>query len=275
MIRYTLLAGMIFLLNACTTIEIAERDAFDVKRTILAKDFKDTEYTLNELHIPSDSLLLETWWITQPDAKGTVLYYGGNGFVREVSYNIIHSILGQNMNLMVFNYRGYGRNKGKPSISGLKQDGLAAYQYMRDSLRVDPSELVIHGHSLGTFVATYVKARREAAGLVLQSPLTNADDMTKALVPWFLRPLVKFDIDERLLAEDNISEIKKIEQPLLFICGTKDHITPPTMAETLYKEANAPDKRLEMIKGGGHNDLDERNDYQRNIRKFYHGLMKE
>ena len=264
------MASLMMLLISCTTIEISEKDAFDVKRTVYPEDFEDTPYTLTHRKIRSDSLALDAWWLSSPDARGTVLYFGGNGFVKEIGYHIIFSILGQDMNLLVFNYRGYGRNPGKPSIAGLKADGIAAYHHVRDSLNITPEELIIHGHSVGTFVATYVAARKDLAGLVLQSPITNAEDMTDALVPNILKPLVNFEIAQVLQQENNLEEIQAVSEPLLVTCGTDDNITPKAMAKSLHDHAPMEEKKLKLIKGGSHNNLDENPTYQKHIRRFYH-----
>lgn len=263
------------LVFGCTTIEIAEEDAFDVKRTVYPEDFRDTPYQLEKVSFPSGEHRLRAWWITQPDAAGTVLYYGGNGFVKETGYHIVFSILEQGMNLMVFNYRGYGRNPGKPTVKGLKTDGMAAYHFLRDSLQVSADKLVLHGHSLGTFVATYVHVNEEASGLVLQSPLTNARDMTDALVPTLLEPLINFEIDEALLKEDNLREIRKVQGPLLLTCGTEDRITPPVMAEKLYEAAGSPQKTLQLIEDGGHNNLDSMKSYQKAISSLYAKALQQ
>lgn len=269
------LAGFFFLLTSCTTIELSESDAFDVKRTIYPQDFANSPYQLTRHTLQSGAYPLESWWITQPNARGTVLYFGGNGFVMAMGHNIIHSILQQQMNLLVFNYRGYGRNKGEPSVAGLKTDGNAAYQFLTDSLGVPPGKIIVHGHSLGSFVATHIATNHPVAGLVLQSPLTNAQDMTEALVPSLLRPLIRFDIAPELQAEDNLAAITKVHTPLLVTCGTDDKITPQVMAEKLYETATTKNKQLKLIEGGGHNNLNTMPAYQQALRKFYRKATQE
>ena len=268
--KLIILASFLVLLVSCTTIEIKERDVFDVKRTIHVENFNQMPYQLEEMRIKTpDSIGLESWFIVSPNANKTVLYFGGNGFVIETSYHIITSILKQNVNLLVFNYRGYGRNEGIPSIEGIKSDALAAYDYLVSEKGIKADNIILHGHSMGTFLATYTANQRGSSALVLESPITDLNDWSATAVPWFLRPFLKFEADSALLKNSNLREIKKLDMPLLLIAGTDDKITPHQMAEKLYRTSGSEKKHLLIIKNGGHNNLPEMEIYRRALNCFY------
>ncbi len=259
---------------SCTTVNLTEKDAFDIKRTITPEFFENSSFEVEEVQIQSgDSLVLNGWYIHHDSSNGTVLYFGGNGFVMVTSYHIINSIIDQTVNLLVFDYRGYGENPGKPTVEGLKQDGLAAYNFLVSEKGIRPKNLAIHGHSLGSYIATYVASERQAAGLTLECPITDAKDWTGMLMPWFLKPLVKFDIETVLLENSNLERITKIEKPVLILAGESDPITPPGMAEKLYKAAKSSDKTLSIINGGGHNDLPLREMYKNSLNEFYRKIF--
>jgi len=265
---------LIITINSCTTVHIRERDAFDIKRTISTAYFNDQNLELTEVTFPTpDSLALDGWFIKNPNARGTILYFGGNGFVRVASYHIINTLLQQPMNLMVFDYRGYGQNPGTPTVEGLKLDGLAAYDYLLGEEKIAPNSIILHGHSLGSFIATFVATQRSAAGLILECPITDAKDWTKRLMPWFFKPLVKFDIDPVLLANSNLKRIQKLELPLLFVGGEKDNITPASMTEKLFETARSNHKQIKIIEGGGHNDLPQRPAYQQELTAFLNKIF--
>ncbi|MCI0495951.1 lysophospholipase [candidate division KSB1 bacterium] len=266
---FVLLISLLLLLS-CTTIKLTEKEAFNVKRTISPEYFENTIFKLEKVSIPSgDRLLLTGWFIKNDSATGTVLYYGGNGFVMAISYDIIKSIIDQNVDLLVFDYRGYGENAGTPTVPGLKTDGLAAYDFLVQEKKIDPKRLIIHGHSMGSFIAAYVADNREAAGLVLECPITDAKDWTGMLVPWFLKPFVKFEIELSLLENSNVARITSIEKPLLIFAGDKDQVTPSKMAEKLFEAAKSTDKKLVIIENGGHNDLPQRSEYTNALKEFY------
>jgi len=269
MIRYVfliLLMGM----ASCTTIKIDEADVFDVKRTIGPEYFKQTPLGLEEVtFVAGEDLHLKGWFITHPSAKGTVLFYGGNGFLKETARWLIKSITDQQMNLFVFNYRGYGDNPGKPSVSGIKTDGMAAYNYLVHARNIDPSQIIIHSHSLGTLIGSYVAEQKSSAGLVLESPITDAKDYTDKLLPKLLRPFIRFDVDSSLLMDSNTNRISRISVPLLVVVGKNDPITPPAMAKTLYRVSVSHEKSLKILKNGSHNDLPQREDYRLILSRFY------
>ncbi len=278
MLRKNLFAVVLLtlFLSSCTTIKLTEKDAFDVKRTISADHFKETIFKLEEVQIPTaDSLKLSGWFIKNPTATATVLYFGGNGFLMVTSFYIIKAIIDQNVNMLVFDYRGYGQNDGVPSVAGLKSDGLAAYDFLIHEKQVIPQKLIIHGHSLGSFIASFVASERSAAGLVLECPVTDAKDWTGRLVPWFLKPLVRFEIEPPLLENSNVKRLSAIETPLLILAGGNDQITPPGMAEKLFNVAKSSDKQLKIIPEGGHNDLPQREEYGAALSGFYERILED
>jgi fermentation-respiration switch protein FrsA (DUF1100 family) len=261
---------IILVLTTCTTIEIKEQDIFDIRRTISTEYFSQSGLELEQVTFEAEKdMPLNGWFIRHPSAQGTVLFYGGNGFLKETAHWIIKSITDQQMNLFTFNYRGYGKNPGEPTISGIKADGLAAYQYLVDQRNISPSKIIIHGHSLGTLIGLYVAEKRPSAGVVLESPLTDAEHFTEEIMPNILKPFIQFKVDSTLLKDSNIDRISKIQVPLLILVGKEDPITPPAMARKLYRVAVSSDKRLMVLKDGTHNDLPERDDYQRIINDFY------
>lgn len=270
MYRLIILLAFFVFMASCTSIIINEGDVFDVKRTIHIESLNQMAYHVEETRIITpDSIELESWFIDNPETDRTVLYLGGNGFVMETSYHIITSILKQNVDLLVFNYRGYGRNKGVPSIEGIKSDALAAYDYLVGEKNIKADNIILHGHSMGTFLATYTASQRGSSALLLESPITDLNDWSETALPWFLRPFLKIEADSALLKNSNLLQIKQLDMPLLLISGKDDNITPPQMAEKLYHTSVSQKKYLLIIKNGGHNNLPEMEIYGRALNRFY------
>lgn len=266
---------MLFSLNSCKTINIKEQDAFDAKKTVTADLLKSTGIAVDEITFqPDDTTLIHAWYLTREDARGTVLYLGGNGFLLAIAGDILGSIYEQGMNVFAFDYRGYGQSSGRPSVDGLKHDAQAAYQYITTQKQIHPDQLIIHGHSMGSMLALWLANQNPAAGVVLESPVTDVKDLTDRLVPFFLKPFISFKLDEELLQVSNREEIKKLEKPVLIITGEDDQVTPKEMAEDLYKKAVVSRKNLYIIEDGGHNDLPLKNVYKEQLAIFYNGLLE-
>lgn len=255
---------------SCTTIKIQERDAFDAKKTVTANDFAREGIKIDELYFNSDDTTrIRAWHLQHEKPKGTVLYLGGNGFLLAISRDILTSIYNQKVNVFAFDYRGYGQSAGKPSVKGIKRDAQSAYNYIIEKVRVQQQNLIIHGHSMGSFFALWLANNNPAAAVVLESPITNVEDLTDRLVPWMVKPFISFEIDPQLANENNLTEIIKLQKPVLIISGENDNITPKGMAETLYEEAKVFEKELVIIEDGGHNNLPLNMDYQSELKIFY------
>ena len=253
---------LLLLLTACTvfagcsTIQIDEEDVFIPKPSVTPHRFPVDGVQLAEHSIAvADSVRLNAWHLTQPDAEATVLFFGGNGFYLVQSLGYIQALTDLPVNLVMWDYRGYGVSDGAPSVPAFKSDALTVYRYTVDSLGVSPHRLLLHGHSLGTFLASYVATEREAGGVVLENPATSVNGWVRSVIPWYIRLFVSVEIDETLRAESNATRVRSIQTPLFIAGGTDDQVTAPDMARELYDAASSPQRHLVMVEGGGHNEL--------------------
>lgn len=265
---------IVVLVAGCNTIPITEDDVFMPKPSVTPASFDVDGVQLEELYFAvDDSVRLNAWHLTRPDARATVLFFGGNGFYLVQSLGYIRALTQHPVNVFMFDYRGYGRSEGTPSVPAFKRDALAAYQQVRDRLGVPADRIVVHGHSLGTFLATYVGTERPVGGIVLENPATDVNDWVNGLAPWYVRLFVSFEVDEDLQDESNVGRLQRMPSvPLFIVAGGQDNITAPEMARTLYAEAATTQKQLVVIPDGGHNQLYETDAYQAGYRQLLETL---
>ena len=266
------------LVTACNTIEIREESAFDAHRTITPERFDVSGFTLHEQTVvTSDGEQLDSWFLEHENARATVLYLGGNGFLMVKSRPLIEAYAQAGVNLMLFDYRGYGMSSGSPSVEGLKKDAAGAFEAAVNTIAASADDIhpehthriFIHGHSMGSLLAGWLVERSQVDGYVLESPISNVSDWTGGLVPFLLKPFIRFDIDPVLAQEDNISRVANIRSPLLIIAGERDEITPIHMAETLYEASGSASRQKIRIPEGGHNDLPVYELYAEALRIFF------
>ena len=263
MIRLLLIATVAVLLVGCSTIQIDESDVFLPKPSVTPATFDVPGVTLTQHRIPvDDTVQVDAWHLTQPDAEATVLFFGGNGFYLVQSLGYIRALTDFPVNVVMWDYRGYGNSGGQPTVPAFKADALGVYRYATDSLGADPNRLIVHGHSLGTFLATLVASERRAAGVVLENPATDVDGWVESVVPWYIRLFVNVEVDATLRGESNVERLQEIAAPLLLVGGSEDNVTTPDMARTLHAEATAPHNELVIVDGGGHNELYEAAPYR-------------
>ena len=253
----------LMLSSGCSTIQIDEEDVFLPKPSVTPESFAVDGVTLTEHYFAAnDTLSLNAWHLTQPDAEATVLFFGGNGFYLVQSLGYIQALTDLPLNVVMWDYRGYGTSDGAPSVPAFKADALAAYRFATDSLGVAPDRLIVHGHSLGTFLASYVGTERRVAGVVLENPATDVQGWVRSVIPWYIRLFVSVEVDSTLRNESNQARLQAIDRPLLVVGGTEDPVTAPEMARTLHEEAASPKKQLVMVEDGGHNELYDDPDYK-------------
>jgi len=187
----------------------------------------------------------------------TVLYFGGNAFhLDQHGAQVLDALAPCSAdigNVTMFDYRGYGRSSGTPTIAALKEDALQVFDLVNAKY---PGRVVLHGQSLGSFVAAYVAQQRPAArALVLESTTTNVRDWGNARMPWYVWPFVRLEIGAELQGIDNLAAVAGYAGPALVLEGEEDHVTPPRLARQVYAALPSPSKQLLMVAGAGHNDV--------------------
>lgn len=259
-----------FVLISCRTINVTENDVFDAHRTITPATFDIDTYQFEGVRISTtDDEVLDAWFLTRDDAVATVVYFGGNGALMIKSRPLIQAYTTVPVNLLLFDYRGYGLSTGDPTVSGIYEDARAVFQYAINEAPVNTERIYVHGHSMGAFLSAMIADEYDVDGYILESPVTNVDQWTKRMVPWALRLFVRFNIDEDVKAQNNLDRVSRVDSPLLILSGTGDTVTPPRMAEELYDQSVSERKKLARISGGGHNNLPNAASYRQALREFY------
>jgi esterase/lipase len=139
---------------------------------------------------------------------------------------------------------------------------------------VDPDRIVVHGFSMGSFVAASVAAQCRVSGVILQSSGTNVREWASVVMPWYARPFVKVKISEKLQAVDNLEVVSQIQAPLLILVGKKDRQAPAIMSKKLLAASSAAKKTLVVFPKGGHGDLDRQPGFPEAISRFLDDLWE-
>jgi uncharacterized protein len=179
----------------------------------------------------------------------TVLYCHGNGGNLTYVAWVAEKLSKNNLDVLIFDYRGYGRSDGKITDEwGLYADTDAAYDYLMRDRNVKPEKLVLYGESLGTTAAIDTASRRACGALIVESGLSSASDMGAKAVP-FLPRWLHWLAKNRFESERKIANVKC---PVLVTHGTVDNVIPVEQGRKLFEAAHEP-KRLKIVEGGDHN----------------------
>ncbi len=188
----------------------------------------------------------------------TVLYFHGNAESAASCLPLGEHLASRGARVFLAEYRGYGGCPGRPSESGLYEDGEAAHELLR-ARGVKEDRLVLVGRSLGTGVAVEMAHRGYGCALLLVSPYTSITDVGRNR----FGPLVHVAL---LDSFDSLSRIGSVKVPVVAIHGTADTLIPFALGKRLIEAA--PSGRLVPVEGRGHNDLDEAELLERELRPW-------
>jgi len=193
-----------------------------------------------------DGIQLHAWYVPAVAARGTLLFSHGNAGNIGHRINSIRQFHSLGLNVLIYDYRGFGESEGKPSEAGTYLDAKAAWDYLLEERMIPPQEIVIFGRSLGSAIAAELASQNPSAGVILESAFTSVPDMAASLYPWLpVRLLSRFQYN-------NLEKVARITSPLLLVHSRGDEIVPYDHGERLFAQANEPKQFLEL--SGGHND---------------------
>lgn len=214
----------------------------------------------------ADGETLDAWYIPAPQARGTLLYLHGNGGNighRLDPIGVFHRL---GLNVLIFDYRGYGASTGKPDEEGTYADALAAWKHLTEVLHIPPKQILLFGESLGGSIGAWLAERHTPGGLVVYASFTSVEDIAQQLFPIFpAKLLVRYRYDTK-------SSLARLNCPVLILHSPDDEIIPFSHGQELYLAANEPKRLLELR--GGHNDalLISREAYAKGIDELVAGL---
>lgn len=207
------------------------------------------QLSFEELEIvTSDEEHLGGWWIhARRPPLGHLLFCHGNA--GNVGDRVAHAGLlsAGGFDVLLFDYRGYGRSTGKPDEQGTYTDARAALRTLLQRPDVDPRRVFYLGESLGGAVALRLAVDSPPLGLVLQSTFTSIRQAARRHYPFVPSALVPD-------AYPSLRLIRELRAPLLVLHGDRDRIVPLEHGQALF-EAAPVQKRIRVFAGRGHDDL--------------------
>jgi hypothetical protein len=192
-----------------------------------------------------DNVTLNGWFLKNPQALSTIIFAHGNAGNMSDRLFRIKFFYDLGLNVFIFDYRGYGKSEGRPSEAGIYLDAQSAYDYLQSRRDVNMKNIILYGASIGGAVVIDLATHRNAALLVVESSITNAQDMTKIFYPF----VPSFFLS---LKFDSVNKVRTLSVPKLFIHGPDDEIVPYWVGQKLFEAASGPKEFLKIH--GGHND---------------------
>ncbi|KAK3088355.1 hypothetical protein FSP39_018080 [Pinctada imbricata] len=205
-----------------------------------------------------------------PNAPTFIYFHGNAGNIGHRLPNAqgLHSLCG--FNVLLVEYRGYGKSEGSPSESGLYLDAEAAMEFVLQRNDINKNKLLVFGRSLGGAVAIWLASQsrytQHISVLIIENTFTSLPDIAKKIFDFYVLNLVP-----EFLYKNKFPSLRRIENikiPTLFLSGMRDTLIPPKMMQKLHMMSAASKKQLSRFEDGTHNETWMCNGYYESLSRF-------
>jgi alpha-beta hydrolase superfamily lysophospholipase len=237
------------------------QDYFLFKPEKLPKDF-DFYYenqTVSEYNIETrDGAIINGLHFSVEKPLGLVLYLKGNSKSIKGWGKFAVDFTRNNYDVIMVDYRGFGKSTGKRSQKAIKHDLQFIYNKIRE--KVSEKYIIIYGRSMGSGFATKLASMNSPKMLILDAPYYSLTKVTGRYMPFMpLSIILKYPMP-------TYKWLKYVKCPIHIIHGTKDKLIPFSSRVKL-SQVNPKLTRLHPIIDGGHKNL--------NNFESYHKILTE
>jgi len=214
-------------------------------------DPKQFSLEYEDLWIEStDGVKLNAWHIKNPKAKehkGLILHFHGNAENISSHFLNLAWITEFGYELLIFDYRGYGRSNGEPNQVGTHQDALAALKFALKKMESKPkSKFVVYCQSLGGIICARALADLENTEsinlLVLDSTFSSYQDIANQKLKdhwltFLFSPLSMLLISDKMSSKKYLPHLKMKK---LVYHSKADFVIPYKFGEEIFSLLSEP-----------------------------------
>ncbi|KZV29614.1 alpha/beta hydrolase domain-containing protein 17C-like [Dorcoceras hygrometricum] len=207
--------------------------------------------------------IVATYW-KHPAGRFTILYSHGNaadlGQMQELFIELRAHL---RVNIMSYDYAGYGASSGKPSEFNTYHDIEAVYNCLKNEYGIRQEDVILYGQSVGSGPTLHLASRfQRLRAVVLHSAILSG-----IRVLYNVKVTFWFDIFK------NIDKIRNVSCPVLVIHGTNDEIVDWSHGKRLWELSSEKYDPL-WVQGGGHCNLETFPEYIKHLRRFVNAMEK-
>ncbi len=197
-----------------------------------------------------DGATIAAWFVQAPaganaENRPVVLFCHGNAGNIGDRLNTLRTFVSLGLDVLIFDYHGYGESEGKPGENETYLSALAAWEHLTLTRSVPSNRIVVFGRSLGCGVASWLAQHCEPGLLVLESAFESVPAMARKIYPIYpVRLLSRFSYD-------TLARMEHIRCPVIVAHSREDEMIPFEHGRRIFEAANEPKTFIELQ--GSHN----------------------
>ncbi|KAF7838847.1 alpha/beta hydrolase domain-containing protein 17B-like [Senna tora] len=232
-------------------------------KNVIPNIASDKNMDVHVLETKSGNKIVATFW-RYPSARFTILYSHGNAADLGQMHELFHALRTHlRVNIMGYDYSGYGASTGKPSEFNTYYDIEAVYNCLKSDYGIRQEDLILYGQSVGSGPTLHMASKlQRLRGVVLHSAILSG---IRVLYP--VKMTFWFDIFK------NIDKIRLVNCPVLVIHGTNDDVVDFSHGKRLWELSKEKYDPL-WVKGAGHCNIETFPEYLKHMRKFLNAMEK-
>ena len=229
-------------------------------------DYENQETKEYNLETRDGAIINGLRFFPKGESKGVVLYLKGNSKSIKGWGKFAVDFTRHGYNVLMVDYRGFGKSTGKRSQKAIKRDLQLVYNKIKEQTTED--RIVLYGRSLGSGFAAKLASLNNPKMLILDAPYYSLTKVTARYAPFMpLSLLIKYPLP-------TYKWLKYVQCPIHIIHGTNDKLIPYKTSVKLSK-VNSKLTKLHTVIGGGHKDLNNFESYHRMLGDIINSERKE
>ncbi len=192
-------------------------------------------------------------------SKGVIVYCHGNADNIVRWGQIVEKLLPLGYDILIFDYRGFGKSTGTISEKALFADTQMVYDFAKKYY--SENQIIIYGRSLGTGLATHLATTNHAKHLILETPYYSILELSQRYAAWLPTKLI---LQYHIRTDLNIV---KVQCPITIFHGTEDEVVPYDSGIKLKPLLKNGDEFI-TVPNGMHGDLELYAEYQEGIKRI-------
>ena len=212
-----------------------------------------------ELDILShDNIELNAIHFVAKEPRGLLIFFHGNTGNAQTCGPNAYFFLHKNWDVLMPDYREFGKTEGELSMENLFEDAQSIYDYAKTKYSED--NIIIYGQSIGTGIGSELASRNDPFQLILEAPYYSIEYMAKHQFSFFpIEQILKYKIE-------TYKYLEKVQCTITAFHGSNDNTIP--LINSIKLAEKVPNFKFIEVQQAGHNDVSSFRKYKTELLKI-------